>query len=202
MSAALAALAISDFAEGYSQYQYYRGQAGIARSQANFKAVQSEMNARMLEMMGEEAINLGNQQARDYSKRIKKFRGTQRSVLASQGIEVDSGTAADLQQEAVDIGIEDVQTIRNNAWRQAFGYRQQSVEAQFNADFARLEGQIAEAGLNTQARFSLLGGAVKGASRLAPKTASLKTPTQDTRLVPRSGGTLLTASRPQGVRSA
>ena len=168
MSAAMAALAVSDFANGYAEYEYYRGQSKIAQSQANFKATQSLINSRMLERMSEEAINMGDQQARDYSKRIKKFRGSQRAVLASQGIDVDLGSAADLQQEAVDTGIEDVQTIRNNAWRQAFGYKQDSVTKRFEAEFARIEGESAASSLKTKARLSLLGGAIKGGSRFVP----------------------------------
>ena len=162
-----AAMAASEFAEGYAKYEYQRGQARIAEAQADFKAVQFEINARILDKLSEEAVNQGDQDARDYMKRIKKFKGSQRAVLAAQGVAVDSGTAADIQQEAVDIGMDDVQTIRNNAFRQAFGYTQEGINARLNARIARISGKYQSDALKFAARTSLATSGIRGAKMLS-----------------------------------
>lgn len=122
-------------------------QAEYARANAAFQQAQAEINARYAEMQAEEVVLRGDKEASEYQKKVSKVVGSQRAALAAQGIEVDSGTAVDLQQEAAETGALDVQTIKNNAWRQAFGYKQEAIQSRFQGRIAAITGtqQVSQA---------------------------------------------------------
>lgn len=77
--------------------------------------------------------------------------GTQRSAQAANGIDVNSGSAAQLQDDTAMIGELDALTISNNAARQAYGYRIQADQ-----DVANASQALTNAGNN--ATGSILGG--------------------------------------------
>lgn len=83
--------------------------------------------------------------------------GTQRAGFAANGVDVNSGTAANIQDDTAQLGEFDALTIRNNAAREAWGYktqsgnyRQSAATAQKSARsgvFGSLLGAGAQAGL-------------------------------------------------------
>lgn len=93
-----------------------------------------------------------------HRRKVMQFKGTQRATLASNLVELDSGSASDLQADTAMLGELDALTIRNNAEREAYYYESQAAGAAFQADQ-----------YDRKANFDLLGGAMSSASAVADK---------------------------------
>ncbi len=127
------------------------------RAQGDFQRRQSELNSRFAGMQAEDASKRGEKDAGDYMKKVKGMAGSQRAALAAQGIDVTQGSAADIQAETLELGARDAQTIRNNAFREAWGYRVQAAGV-------RAQGEMAQIGAYGEARNTMLSGAVRAAA--------------------------------------
>lgn len=115
-------------------------QASMAKTQYNIQAQQIEQNIRLSEIQAEDAIRRGDVEAENMRKTTKKVIGAQRANFAGQNIAVDEGSAADIQAETQAQGSVNAQTIKNNAWRESWGYRVQAVSGQGQAVQTRLAG--------------------------------------------------------------
>jgi hypothetical protein len=151
--AALAAAAVGATAAVGSAYT----SAEAAKAQGAYQKRQAELNAGMGEFQAEEAIRRGDEDAKAMGKKTKQVIGSQRAALAAQGIEVDSGTAAEIQADTAAIGAVDAQTIKNNAWREAWGFRAQ-------ATVTRGQGNMALMAANNQAKSTLITGGLQALS--------------------------------------
>ena len=139
-------------------------QKASAQMQADFEASQLRIKQGFLEFQAEEAIFLGDREAQEYRKKVSKFKGIQRAAAAAQGISVDSGTAIDLQEETAEQGALDVLTIKNNAFKQAFGLEQEASNLGFAAQAAELTGQSQAASLERAKQTTWITGGLKAAS--------------------------------------
>ncbi|HUT76764.1 MAG TPA: hypothetical protein VM285_03705 [Polyangia bacterium] len=97
--------------------------------------------------LSRDAIARGEEEVRRYGFDLGQLIGRQRTAIgAGQGIDLTQGTAATLQQQAKDFGLEDVETIRLNAAREARGYRsaarQQSNQLKTQAVFSFLNAGV------------------------------------------------------------
>jgi hypothetical protein len=155
--AAASLLVASQLVSGISQGAAYR-------AEGDFRKQQSEINSRFAEIEGEAALAKGDKEAAEFEKKVRQTTGTQRAILAAQGIDVDDGTALEIQLEAAEQGAKDAQTIKNNAWRQAFGFRQQSVneliQGRFDSMTAKYRARSAVFGAG-------VGGLAQGAAGLS-----------------------------------
>lgn len=124
-AAALAATATSAVANGYATSAADKANAkiaeqnsGIATQNAAFAAQEGESNA------GQQSI-----QNRAASSQIKANQG-------AGGVDVNTGSNANVQASEAEIGQLNTMTIRSNAARQAYGYQTQAVgfEGQAAAD--------------------------------------------------------------------
>lgn len=82
-----------------------------------------EMNAKIAEFQAEDAIRRGDEEANKLLTNVQKLIGSQRTATAAQGIEVDSGSALDIQLDTAALGAVDAQTIKTNAYQEAFGFK-------------------------------------------------------------------------------
>lgn len=128
-TAAVSATALGGLAEAYSQDQAGR-----------FEERRQRSNARMSEAMAADAIARGREQEEAYRLRVRATIGSQRASLAAQGIEIDEGTALQIQEETAYFGELDAITIRNNARREAWGYRAQAIDQRLAGTVARITG--------------------------------------------------------------
>lgn len=125
-----------------------------AQGQKENGAFQSSMltqNAGFKKQTADETINAGNTSADWQRVRTGQAVGTQRSVQAANGIDVNSGSSAQLQDDTAMLGELDALTIQNNAAREAYGYRVQAKQDLLNANQSVKNG-------NTAAMGSILGG--------------------------------------------
>lgn len=131
------------------------------------------VNARFADFQAEDAVVRGEQQATEISRKSvrdlsivrrtgKQVEGAQRTSLSAQGIDIASGSAADIladtRREVFNDETEikraaelDVLTVKNNAWLEAWGYKAQEENYLSRGRMARTAGDSA-------ARNSLLTG--------------------------------------------
>lgn len=103
--------------------------AAALREQAAYSREMTEVNRQLAEVNAQDAIRRGDRAASQVYRNARKTMGAQRVAAAVQGIDVNSGSAAELQGETQFLSELDMLTAKNNAWREAWGYRVQSNEA-------------------------------------------------------------------------
>ena len=100
-------------------------------------------NEAMAMMRVDDAIDRGHRTEAYIRQRGKQLVGTRRAALAAQGLDPDAGSAADVQQEAIDITEVDVMTTTNNAHREAFGYRVEAIQSSMQGELGSLASKYA-----------------------------------------------------------
>lgn len=116
-----------------------------AKKTANFQAG-------ILEQQASDTIGIGNEAAGRSEAQTRGLTGAQRASMAAQGVDISSGSAADVISNDQRTGAIEAATIRNNAAREALGLRKQ-------ATLVRMGGANQAQGYKNQATGSLLSGA-------------------------------------------
>lgn len=129
-------------------------QASAAKSQGKFAQQQAESQARLSEMQSEDALKRGQKEAANVKKKANLLQGSQRAAMAAQGIDVSSGSAGDILAETAESGSLDALTVKNNAFREAWGYRAQASQQRF-------EGRMKRSASQFEARNTLLVGGIQ-----------------------------------------
>lgn len=142
---------------GAAQFLTAKQSADAIEQQSRFEAQTLQFQSEMALVQRREILKKSQDDIELRQQDTAKLIGTQRVNLAAQGIDIESGTAAELQIQAEEIGARDVATISNNAWRQAWGIQVQSQTLASEADFTRLSG-------TSRARTTFLSGAIQGGS--------------------------------------
>jgi len=182
----------------YATSQAQKAQAeyaeGIYNVNAKFAEVQAEDSIARGEFLSQEVQRRATKQISLIRAKAKVTSGAQRASFAAQGIEATSGSAADVLAETELLSAQDesdvkrsaaldVITIRNNAWREAWGYKTQ-------AQVYGAQGRIALMAGETAARNTVLSGGIrslgygldaynqyyKSRGITPPKTRTTKTP--------------------------
>lgn len=110
---------------------------------------QADQQADILNLQAQDALNRGRFLTARTREAASATTGTQRANIASQSIDLTSGTALALQLETAEISERDVVQIQNNAAREAWGFRTAANRVQF-------EGKMAERQANFKAATSIL----------------------------------------------
>lgn len=152
-AAAIPIAAVVVGAATYSAYSQY--QAGEAAN------AQGKLNRALADQAAADAIARGELEAGRRRMATSATIATQRAGLAAGNIDVQSGTAAQVQTQARLFGELDAQTIRNNAAREAWGYQVQGVQAENAGKLQQYQARMSALG-------SILGGAGKVAAMYAP----------------------------------
>jgi hypothetical protein len=155
-------------------------QAQAQRSAARFEERRLEMNARLAAIQAEDARVRGEQAVDVSQASTRRLLGSQRAALAAQGIDVASGSALDVQEATAGLGAMDALTIRNNAVREAWGFRMQELDSRTQARYTRLAGRqevastILAGGLGAARDFAAYGARSgaggRGGAPAAPNT--------------------------------
>lgn len=143
----LASMAVGN---AYSQAQASKAQ-GIAEQ------AQAEQNARLAEMQAKDAEARGEREAGLQRQRTRALIGKQKATLAAQGLSISDGTALELIGQTAEFGEADAATIRQNAYREAFGYRSQAMNY-------RNQGEFSYMGRRNEAHNTLLTGGMQAAA--------------------------------------
>jgi hypothetical protein len=132
--------------------------AGSAYQQGQVAKQTAANNAQMAETAALDAQRRGEEEAMQVQRKGAALKSAQRVNLASKGLDLGYGTAADLQDQTDFFTQSDVATTRSNAGREAWNLR------------ARGQGMLAKGradalNANMQAAGSLLGGSGQVADR-------------------------------------
>lgn len=103
-------------------------------------------NARIAEIQADDALARGREAEGIHRKRTKAIIGSQRARFGAQGVEINDGSALDVQADTAYLGELDALTIRNNAAREAWGYKVQAEDNRARGRISRMEGTYAAAG--------------------------------------------------------
>jgi len=135
-------------------------EADATRAKAKYQKTVSDSNARFAELNATQAIQEGDRAALQVRQQGDAITGTQRAGFAGQGVDVNTGTAADVQRETQTLSAMDALTLKNNAWRKAYGYKVEAINA-------TRKGQFAQKAADQAASDTLLTGGLNAFSTLA-----------------------------------
>jgi len=110
---------------------------------SEFRQQRFRHNQQIAELRAEDAVIRGDKAAEVLDEQTTRLIGSQRAAFAAQGIEVDSGSALEIQVDTRAMSEADKLTIRNNAWREAFGYRAQALSFKGAAEFDKAATEFA-----------------------------------------------------------
>lgn len=134
--------------------------AGVADNNATIATQQAEWEAES----GEQQVG-----AKELENRAKV--GTIEANQGSSGVEVGTGSNADVVTSAKELGALDAMTIRSNAVRRAYGYQVESASDKEQAELDRMAARSTVKAGKIAAVSTLLGGAAQG-SQYAGYTGS------------------------------
>lgn len=128
-----------------------------AKEEASYREKIANANADFADAQARRVLEVGEQDAQQYGRKIRQTVGAQRAALAAQGVDVGVGSAAEVQAETFEIGARDIETIKNNAFLEAYGLRVQ-------AEQDRQSGRLAVRAAENVARNSLISGGLRAAN--------------------------------------
>jgi len=155
--AIIAAIGVSTAIGAYGAHK--TGQAGKAVGES--QAQQHEFNARVADLNAYDAGVRGAEAETKFRTSVRGLIGGQRAGFAGQGVEVGSGSAADVQADAAYLGELDARTIRHNSEREAWGFEVEAADRRLAADVARRGGQAGATAGNIQAVNTVVGGVMQ-----------------------------------------
>jgi hypothetical protein len=123
-------LSIASTAVGaYSQYK-----------SSSYTAAVASRNAEQAKIFAKDALARGEQKADSERRRVNYKIGAQRVGIAASNVDVGSGMGLDIIGDTAILGEMDVQTIRQNADREAKGYENQAANFQMESAAAKSSG--------------------------------------------------------------
>jgi hypothetical protein len=138
-------------------------------SQARYEAKVADANARRESQRAIDALERGDIETRRYQRRLSQEIGQQNAALAANGIDITFGTAADVRGDTMMFGQEDVQSIQQNAFREAMGYDINAANYSAEAVARRRAAKGALIGGAFGVASTVLGGATQVANINRPR---------------------------------
>lgn len=105
-----------------------------------FQEAQAKTNEQIAETQALDATRRGQIAEDEQRARVRQVLGTQRAILAANAVSASTGSPLALLADTARYGELDALTVRNNAAREAYGYRIEGMNARSRGQFARLEG--------------------------------------------------------------
>ena len=149
-----------------------RAQGRAEQQAAEFQAAVARNNQILAERAAEDALARGQAEVAQEAERTKALVARQRVVQAGLGQTVDVGSALDLNIDAIAAGKLADLTIRNNAEREALGFRTQGLNFQSEAILLRLEGANVRAAAKARSTGFLFEAGGTLLTKTVPKVAS------------------------------
>lgn len=146
--------AISGFGSAYAQSNAYKAKAYVDRSIAL-------VNQQLAEYQAKDALARGDEAAAQAGKKISQVKGAQKAALAGQGIDINFGSAADIQADTELLGALDLLHIKNNAAREAFGYKMSAISAGAQGQFSSMANMNAANNTLLTGLGDIAGGGLK-----------------------------------------
>lgn len=162
-NASLAATALSAGVGVYGAVK--SGQAQNA--QAKYQSAVERNNAKIAGWQAQDATQRGQIEEQRQRLATARLRGAQRAGMASNGIEIDSGSPLDVLMDTASLGELDALTIRSNAEREVYGFRAQGGNLMAQAGLTQMAGRNAQTAGYINAGSTLLSSAATAGDRAA-----------------------------------
>jgi hypothetical protein len=137
-------------------------QAKANKYQLQTQAVIDDTNARISEMGAQSALNQGQKEIANLTLQAGQLKSSQRASMAANGIDLGTGSAAEVQASTDIMKEIDVNQANANTVKNAWGYRMQGVNYQ-NQSLAARAGASSISPIGS-ATTSLMSGATQVAS--------------------------------------
>lgn len=149
-------LAIAGVSAGLSAYGAYKSAKG-QRKQLKYDAAVADGNAQYADSLAIDALQRGQVDEGTSRQATAQLKGTQRVSLAARNVDLDEGSALNILADTDTMGNRDALLIRQNADREASGYRKDAADFRSGASNARAQRRGVRPGLS--AATSLLSNA-------------------------------------------
>lgn len=151
-----------------------RKQAKLIEQQGDYEAMLFGRNAAYAEEQAKDALARGLEVESDIKRDARQLQGAQRAALAAQGVNLDTGSAAHVQDNDARLAEADRRKVRTNAAREALGFTRQAEDYRMQGDWARDSSRSQARALRNQSAVTLLTGAADMARSYArgPKRIS------------------------------
>lgn len=139
---------------------------GKAQSnQASYQAGIAQINKQIALKNAEYERNVGEVQAQQSGMKTRSEIGQTKAIQASSGFDVNKGSNVDVRSSEALIGKENVDVIRSNAARRAYGYEVEAVQDEAQSNIYKMAGANAKTAGGIGAIGSILGGASSVSSK-------------------------------------
>lgn len=146
------------------------GKISSANAQANAASYQAQVaqnNSILAEQQAQRTAAAGEQAAMQKGLQTRAQVGAIRAAQAASNIDVNSGSAADVQTSAAELGQLDTEREINRSALEAYGYRTQSSDFQARSQLDQMQATSARTAGFFDATGSLLAGAGSAAGKYA-----------------------------------
>jgi len=130
-----------------------------AQNAADYQAQVARNNAQIAEQNAVYATQAGRAAAENQSRKGAAQVGQIKVAQAAGGVDVNSGSAEDVQVGQREVNQLDTETVLNNAQLHAYGYRTQATNFQAEANLDTMKGEQAVEGAYLKAGGDLLSSA-------------------------------------------
>lgn len=103
----------------------------------------ADYNASVAELQAQDAVVRGRDAEKRHRSQVSGLIGAQRASMAAQGQDLSDpdSSAGQIQEDTAYLGELDALTIRNNAAREAWGFRVQAEDMRMRGALAEIEGR-------------------------------------------------------------
>lgn len=164
---AAAIAAVAGIASAAVSYMGAQSAASAASKNANYQAQVAANNQQIAEQNAKYATEAGTAKAEAQSLKGAAASGAIKAAIGANSVDVNSGSAVDVQETQKEINALDTQTVENNALLQAYGYRSQATN--FGAESQLQAQEASQAG--TAGDLAGAGSLLSGASSVGFKYA-------------------------------
>lgn len=160
-------IAAAQFGIGALGVLQAKSSADALKRQGEFRARQAEFNSQLIQYRTQDIHVRASTDIEERSKQVNQMIGSQKASLAGQGIEVEGELGEVFEQQEREVGMEDILTIKNNAWAQSLGLEIDAQNMKFQSRVASIEGKEA-------ARQTLTTGGLSAASQFVAGARSFR----------------------------
>lgn len=142
-----------------SGFETQQRQAWASQAMGKYESAIDEQNAKLADLSAKDALERGQVEEQRQRMVTRQTIGATRAAQAAQGVDVATGSAVDVQASEAGLGELDALMIRNNAAREAYGYKVEAINYRQQGKLAAFAGANAAAGYRAGSYSSLLEGA-------------------------------------------
>lgn len=142
--------AVNSVGQGVGGYLSSSGERNLYRQDAAFA-----------EMQAQDAMKRGDYEAMRLLSDARRLAGQQKVGFAASGVKSGVGSAAKTVEDTATLAAMDAAMLKNNAAREAFGYKTKAIDSRLRASLARQQGRSSlTQGILGAGKAGLYGGAL------------------------------------------